>query len=88
MSFQNIRVDLICRIPAHHVLDWLLPSGVISDERVYPEDTVLEDYDMLSFRNEAFDISSSQEGVLPGRPGGGLLHGMRCGERMDVRRVR
>ncbi len=41
---------------------------------------------MLSFCYEAFNISSSQEGVLPGRSGCGLLH-CRCGE-SDVRSVR
>lgn len=87
-AIENIRVDLICGISAHHVLDWLLSSGMVLNPCVNLQDTALEDDDMFAIRNKAFNISPSQDGVLSGRPESGVLHCMWCGESAGVRRVR
>jgi hypothetical protein len=79
-SSPDVRVDFICRIPAHHVLDGLVSSGMELDPGVYFQDAALKYNNMLSLCNEAFNIPPSQDGVLPGQLV--FFHGVtarRCG---------
>ena len=71
---RNIRVDLICRISAYHVLDRLFSSRMVFEPGVDLQNAVFVDHDMLPFGDKALNVSSRQEGVLPGRSVCSLLH--------------
>lgn len=56
---SDARIDLVCCIPAYHVLDRLVSAGVELDPGIHLEDTSLIDDNMLALCDQSLDIPAT-----------------------------